>query len=167
MYKTFFYFSLVLIGLLWISSCKFNSPIQGNGADFLQGKWVQDSVPMQKQLVNYSLYAFNFNCDSFFVRMNTFSKVEAAIDTCMHRGEWTEYAKGSYVLQNDTLYLNGFFANVDATLKNEGCLRTGVFNEAFSLTSKSDSSLQMKNLSGVIPISLRLVERLSCIPKSL
>ncbi|MGV8877451.1 MAG: fumarate hydratase [Sphingobacteriaceae bacterium] len=167
MYKSFCYFSFVLIGLCCVFSCKFNSPIQGSGADFLQGRWIQDALPLQKQLVNYSLYAFNFNCDSFFVRINTFSKVQAAIDTCMHRGEWTEYAKGSYVLQNDTLYLKGFFANADSTLKNEGCLRTGVFNEAFSLTSKRDSSLLMKNLSDVIPISLRLVEKSGCIPKLL
>lgn len=167
MYKPLFYFSFILIGLLCVFSCKFNSPIQGSGADFLQGNWVQDSVPMQKQLVNYSLYAFDFNCDSFFVSINTFSKVQVAVDTCMHRGEWMEYAKGSYVLQNDTLYLKGFFANADTTLKNEGCLRKGVFNETFSVKLKSDSLLQMNNLSGVIPISMRLTARSSCIPKSL
>lgn len=167
MHKPFVFFPFLLIGLLCVVSCKFNSPVQGGGADFLQGKWVQDSVPMQKQLINYSLYQFNFKCDSFFVRINSFSKVQAAVDTCMHHNEWTEYAKGAYNVQNDTLYLKGFFANADSTLKNEGCLRIGVFKEAFSLIEKSDSSVYMKNLSGVIPITLRLVEKLACIPKPL
>lgn len=148
-------------------SCRFNPPIQGNGTDFLQGKWVQDSVVMQNQLLTYSLSEFTFNCDSFFVQINSFSKANAAMDTCTQNGEWTEYAKGVYQLRSDTLYLKGFYANADFTLKNEGCLSIGVFGDIFFLQNKRDSILHFSSLTGILPLTLRLEERLTCIPKPL
>jgi hypothetical protein len=149
--------------ILAFSSCKMNPNMQGYGQGYLQGEWQQDSVPMQKKLINYSLYHFRFSCDSFFVSIRSFSKVNYGADTCMKRGQWIEYTRGHYVQRNDTLFLKGQFCNPDYTIKvTPDCFRIGVYEEFFKLTKKSDSLIQFSSTSGVIPINARLIKRTTC-----
>jgi hypothetical protein len=153
---------------LLLAACSFNPNMQGNGQGYLQGEWQQDSVPMQKRMLNYSLYKFRFSCDSFFVSMQTFSKVNPGADSCMKAGQWTEFAKGDYQQKNDTLHLKGLFANANWSLKDPGgCFRSGVYEEFFKITKKTDSLVQFFPTSSVIPISARLVKRSTCTPKPL
>ena len=163
-----FYLSAFAFLLLALTSCSFNPGMQGKGADYLQGEWQQDSVIMQKQLLNYSLYNFKFSCDSFFVKVRSYSKVNVGIDTCMNSGQWTEYIKGSYKQSNDTLHLKGMFCNADYTFKKaEGCFRSGVYEEFFKVNKKTDSLVQFSSTSNVIPINIRLTNRIICNPKPL
>lgn len=153
---------------LLTTACKFNPDTQTPGQAYLQGEWKQDSVTMQQQLVNYSLYNLKFNCDSFFVRINTFSKANAGADSCTKNGHWTEYAKGVYEQKNDTLHVRGIFCNADYSYKDpSGCLRSGVYEEYFKVTKKADSLVQLSPTSGVLPIDLKLIKRTTCIPKQL
>lgn len=165
MLKSIKLYCFTFLLLITLFSCKFNAPIQGQGVAALQGEWVQDSVAMQNNLVSYSLHRFRFSCDSFFVQLHTFSKVSAGIDSCMQSGEWTEQAIGTYQLKNDTLLLKGFFATDDYRIKEDGCLRKGIYEEAFVIRHESDSSLNMNSLFGTIPLNLRLKERTDCVPK--
>jgi hypothetical protein len=158
-------FYSIIISLFY--SCRFNENIQGTGADFLQGKWTQDSVEKQNSLINYSLHQFRFSCDSFFVQIQTFSKVKAAVDTCMHGGEWKEYAIGTYRMTSDTLYLKGFFATPEYIIKEDGCLRKGIYEEAFVIRLENQSQLQLNGLYSTIPLKLRLQEKSICEPKPL
>ncbi len=87
--------------------------MQGKGEVYLQGEWQQDSVPKEKQLLQYSIYHFKFSCDSFFVQINSFSKVNNGADTCMRLGHWSEYVRGSYQQMHDTLHMRGQFCNAD------------------------------------------------------
>jgi hypothetical protein len=166
--KAAFSFLLLASGLLALSSCSFNANYQGKGADFLQGEWKQDSVDRQKQLVSYSLYHFRFTCDSFYVNIASASKVNYGADTCMSKGHWLEYAKGTYEVKTDTLNLKGFFCNADYSLKKEGgCFRFGAYEDSFKLSSKKDSALSLSSFNSTIPIRLKLVKRISCVEKPL
>ena len=140
-----------------------NPNMQGPGEGYLQGEWQQDSTAVQKQLVTYSLYHFTFTCDSFFVKQQTFSKVNYGVDTCMNKGRWTEYIRGTYAQKLDTLHLKGVFCNADYSLKVEsGCFRMGVYEEYFKITQKTDSLFQFSGTAGVIPLNMRLIKKLTC-----
>lgn len=166
MLKALHFFALVFL-LSVVSACSFNPNLQGTGQAYIQGEWQQDSVIKQEQLLNYSLYNFKFSCDSFFVKMQTHSKVNTGVDSCMNRGNWTEYIKGSYSQSNDTLRLKGLFCNADYSLKNDGCFRIGVYEEYFKVIKKTDSLIQFSSTSNVIPINLHLTKKIICNPKPL
>ncbi len=153
---------------LFICSCSMNPDTQKSGVKELQGEWQQDSVPMQKKLLTYSLYHLRFSCDSFFVAIKTVSKVNYGTDSCMRNGQWTEYTRGNYGQRNDTLLLKGQFCNADYTIKdNTGCFRSGNYEEEFKITKLTDSVIQLSSTSGVIPINARLIKRTTCYVKPL
>ena len=146
-----------------LSSCWMNPNTQKPGVKELQGEWQQEATPVQKQLLTYSLYHFRFSCDSFFVSIKTFSKVNYGTDSCMKNGRWTEYTRGVYAQRNDTLFLKGPFCNPDYTIKETaGCFRMGVYTEIFKLKRVSDSLLQLASTSAIIPINARLIKSATC-----
>jgi len=162
-----FAFYLLPFALL-MAACRFNPNTQGPGEASLQGEWHQDSVPMQKKLLNYSLYHFKFSCDSFYVSVRSFTKAATDADTCIENGTWTEYAKGDYYQKSDTLHLKGLFCNANYTLKEPaGCFRSGVFEDEFKVKKIADSLIQFSPTSSVIPVQLRLIKRTTCTPKPL
>jgi hypothetical protein len=165
MQKLSFTFRLLPFALIatLLAACSMNPNMQGHGEVYLQGEWQQESTPVQKQLMTYSLYHFKFTCDSFFIRQQTFSKVNYGADTCMSKGKWTEYIRGTYQERNDTLHLKGDFCNADYSLKiDPGCFRYGVYEDFFKVEKKTDSLLQFSGTSNVIPLQLRLVQKLTC-----
>ncbi len=159
-------FCFLLLALSF--GCWFNPNVQGKGQVYLQGEWRQDFIPNQKRLLQYSLYHLKFSCDSFYIQVNSFSKVNNSADTCLHSDHWSEYIKGTYRQRNDTLFIKGQFCNADYSLKEDaGCLRTGVYEEAFKVSKKTDSVIQFASTSNVIPINARLIKHTTCNPKPL
>src|ERR1700710_349067 len=137
---SFQFLTFTLLMALALSSCTPNANLQGKGQVYLQGEWQQDAIPNEKQLLDYSIYHFKFSCDSFFVQINSFSKVNNGADTCMNSGHWSEYVRGSYQQHSDTLHLRGQFCNADYSLKQEGgCFRSGIYEEFFKISKKTDS----------------------------
>jgi hypothetical protein len=154
--------------LLALSACSFNPSLQGKGQDYLQGEWKQDSIPMQKQLLSYSLFKFKFSCDSVFMQLNSFSKVNSGMDSCMNGGHWSEYIRGTYTQSHDTIRIKGNFCNADYTLKKQaGCFRYGPYEEFFKVSKKTDSLVQFLSTSNVIPVNLHLIKKITCNPKPL
>jgi hypothetical protein len=150
------------------SSCTRNPDMQEPGDSKLQGEWKQDSVPAQKSLVTYSLYDIKFSCDSFLLKISTVSKVNYGADTCMSKGHWDEYVRGTYSQRQDTLHIKGQFCNADGSYKNEqGCFRFGDYEEYFKVHQQGDSAIRFVSTSNVIPINVHLIKRTSCIPKPL
>ena len=148
--------------------CWFNPNVQGKGQLYLQGEWRQDSVPNQKRLLEYSLHHLRFSCDSFYIQVNSYSKVNNNADTCLHSDHWSEYIKGTYQQRNDTLFLKGLFCNPDYTLKEDaGCLRIGVYEEAFKVKKQRDSLIQFASTANIIPINAHLIKQTTCNPKPL
>ncbi|CAN5468155.1 hypothetical protein BH09BAC6_BH09BAC6_11170 [soil metagenome] len=157
-----------LIMAMGFASCHRNPNRQTPGESYLQGEWQQDTIAYQKKLVSYSLYHFKFSCDSFYVAIRSFSKVNTGPDTCMNSGHWAEYTKGTYEQRNDTLHLKGQFCNADMSLKDDkGCFRSGDYEEFFKVIKKTDTQLQFSSTSSVIPIHTHLIKKTSCQPKAL
>ena len=153
---------------LLTAACSFNPNMQGQGESFLQGEWQQDSTSVQKQLLSYSLYKFKFTCDSFFVTQQTFSKVDNGVDSCASHGRWTEYMRGTYAQQNDTLRLKGFFCDSTFNLKKYGgCFRSGPYEEIYKVNKKADSVLQLTGTSSVIPLNIYRTKKSTCVAKPL
>jgi len=153
---------------LIVASCSRNPDMQEPGDSKLQGEWRQDSVPAQKSLVTYSLYDIKFSCDSFLLKISTVSKVNYGADTCMSKGHWAEYVRGTYSQRQDTLHIKGQFCNADGSYKNEqGCFRFGDYEEYFKVHRTGDSLIRFISTSNVIPINVHLIKRTSCIPKPL
>lgn len=165
-YNSAFCFLLLALSL---TACKFNPDLQKPGEAALQGEWQQDTLAVNKKLLNYSLYHFRFSCDSFFVSIKSFSKANGGYpDSCVKNGQWGEYAKGTYRQRHDTLQLRGLFCNSDFSYKNEGgCFRSGNYAEVFTLRKKTDSVIQFFPTTSVIPFDGRLIKRNTCIPKPL
>lgn len=160
MYKLTF---ALLASTFVLSSCWMNPDTQKPGVKGLQGEWQQLSNPVQQQLITYSLYHFRFSCDSFFVSIKTFSKVNYGADSCMKNGQWTEYTRGVYAQRNDTLFLKGQFCNPDYTIKETpGCFRMGVYEEVFKTHKVKDSLLQLSSTSAIVPLNVQLIKRAAC-----
>jgi hypothetical protein len=163
MQKTFRLLPFAFYLLIFSFSCRLNPNMQTPGEGYLQGEWQQDSVTKQTQLLSYSLYHLKFSCDSFFVTIRSFSKVNTGADTCMNSGHWTEFCRGTYEQKHDTLHLKGQFCNADMTIKDDkGCFRSGDYEEVFKVSKKSDSQVQFASTSNVIPIDAHLIKRASC-----
>jgi len=149
--------------ILLAPACSPNANLQGAGESYLQGEWQQETTTIQKQLVSYSLYHFKFTCDSVFIKQQTFSSVNYGSDTCMSKGRWTEYMRGTYDQKNDTVHIKGVFCNADYSSKEPGgCFRSGLYEDFFKVTQKRDSSLQLIGTSSIVPVNLRLTQKLTC-----
>jgi len=163
----FYLSALTLIAVLCFG-CGVNPNLQGKGEVYLQGEWQQDSIPMQNKLLEYSTYRLKFSCDSFYLQISSFSKVNNRLDTCVKSGRWVEYVKGDYRQQGDTLHLKGQFCNAHYEIKEEGgCFRAGPYEELFKVSKKTDSLIQFSSTSSVIPINAHLIKHTTCNPKSL
>ena len=149
-----------------LPACSFNPNAQGTGAAYLQGEWKETNIPFAADLVEFKQRNFKFTCDSFYVVLNNFSKADFAQDTCYKTGKWKEYAKGTYILNGDTLHLKGAYASKSFKLKTSPCYTTGVFDETLLLQSQRDSQLVFKSYTSG-QIVLKLQKRLVCNPQSL
>src|SRR3546814_12633924 len=110
---------------LLVGGCRFNSDMQYRGTDYLQGVWVQGSIPMQDELLRYTLHELKFTCDSIYATMHVTSKARNIADSCYNGGQWIEYAKGIYVVRGDSLIVDGQYTNPDWRPKMSGCYRIG------------------------------------------
>jgi hypothetical protein len=161
-YKASLFF--ILCSLIF-SSCKFNPNVQGKGAPELQGVWEQDSVQYQNQLLEYTRHKFTFTCDSFYATLITKAKVNQYPDSCFNGGNWSEYAKGTYVFRNDTLYLVGTFTKADFKQKISGCYRIGQYLPVFIVKENTPDKLIFQDQH--INILLGLKQKITCDPKPL
>jgi len=162
-----YYFFYLLFFVLILASCRFNQAVQKPGVVFLQGEWAQDSVKLQKKLLNYTLYQFRFSCDSVFITTDNFSKVNYGTDTCMNKHKWKEYVRGKYELHHDTLRVRGLYCNPDFSLKNTGCFHIGVYEDLFKLQKQSDTLLHVLSFSSTVPFDIHLTKKITCNPKPL
>lgn len=160
-------FYILFLACCFLGACKFNPAIQGRGVEFLQGEWAEDSVMFQEQLLEYTKHRFTFRCDSFYASLETHAQINRYPDECFNKGLWKEYAKGTYALKNDTLYLIGTFTKDNFKQKISGCYRTGQYRPVFIVREKSSDRILLESLHQHIPVSLKLKKKTVCIPKEL
>lgn len=151
--------------LLSVGGCRFNPDIQYRGADYLQGVWAQDSIPMQHALLQYTLHELKFTCDSIYATMRVVSKVKNIPDSCYNDGQWMEYAKGIYVVRGDSLLVDGLYTKADWRQKISGCYRIGQYLPRFKIVKYSPDSLVLENRYDQRPLLLRKTADITCVPK--
>lgn len=161
------YYFLVVLSILAFTSCKFNPNLQGKGNDTIQGVWEEDSVDYQDQKLQYSKHKFRFTCDSVYVTIETFAKVNMYPDSCFNNGRWTEYAKGTYLTKEDTLMLSATFTKPNFKQKISGCYRIGQYLPAFVIRKNTVDSLYLESIQQHLQLKLALKERTVCVQKPL
>lgn len=154
----FFFFALFY-------SCTRMPDIQGKGEALLQGIWVQDSIQHREKLLNYTQHQFKFTCDSFYVDFTTVSKANYYEEACFNNGIWKEYAKGTYEVRNDTLFLKGVFTKSNYKQKVSGCYRNGQYISNFILRQIQPKLLVLESLNDQKEINLQMKQSLICVPK--
>ncbi|PRD54059.1 fumarate hydratase [Sphingobacterium gobiense] len=156
----------ILVGmLLFVSSCVRHSEMQSEGADYLQGVWVQDSIPHQSQMMDYTLHEFKFICDSVYTTMRVHAKMQRIADSCYKDGAWTEYARGVYVIRGDSLIGEGIYTKPNGKYKVSGCYRTGTYLPRYRVAYHDTDSLVLESRYDQRPIVLRKIHDISCVPK--
>lgn len=157
----------LLAGMLFLfmGSCRLNPDIQYSGADYLQGVWAQDSIPMQDELLQYTLHELKFTCDSIYATMHVTTKVRNIADSCYNDGQWTEYAKGIYVVRGDSLIVDGLYTKPDWRQKISGCYRIGQYLPRFKIVRHTADSLMLENRYDPRPLLLYKTADITCVPK--
>ena len=158
---------LLILCIATLYSCKFNPNLQGKGRDDLQGIWEEGAVAYQDERLQYSRHRFQFSCDSVYVTVKTFAKVNTYPDSCYNNGSWTEYAKGVYETKEDTLLIRATFTKPNFKQKISGCYRIGQYLPAFVIKKSSGDTLNLEGLQDHLPLILNLKERTVCIQKPL
>lgn len=151
--------------LFTFASCKFNPNLQGKGEDYLQGVWQEDSILYHDRLLQHTAHQFRFTCDSFYVKFDTYSKMNIYPDSCYNQGKWLEYAKGTYILRNDSLLLSGTFTKSNFKQKISGCYRIGLYLETYLITEATETSIQLISLQQHRPIQLVIKEKTNCVQR--
>jgi len=164
-HKTSSLFCLLAVMMFSLSSCKFNSNYQGRGDDGLQGSWIEESVPYEKDLLHYSLHEFEFTCDSVYITIKTFAKSQILPDPCYQQGTWKEYAKGVYIIRGDSLLIEATYTHENWKQKLTGCYHIGQYLPHFKIIKQTTDSLYLENRHSHIPTALRKTKTTTCIPK--
>lgn len=156
----------ILASMLFaVSSCIRHSEMQTEGADYLQGIWVQDSIPHQAEMMDYTLHEFKFICDSVYTTMHVRAKTQRIADSCYKNGQWTEYAKGVYVVRGDSLIGEGIYTKENGKYKTAGCYKTGTYLPRYRIACHSADSLVLESRFDQRPVVLRKTQGISCVPK--
>ncbi len=154
------------LGMLFSSSsCVRESTMQTEGADYLQGVWVQDSIPAQSEMMDYSLHEFRFTCDSMYTTMRVHASMQRIPDSCYKDGNWMEYAKGVYVMRGDSLIGEGIYTKPNGKYKASGCYKIGTYLPRYRVAYHSKDSLVLESRFDQRPIILRKTQEIDCVPK--
>lgn len=154
------------MGMLFcLSACQRHSEMQTEGVQALQGVWVQDSIPNQSKMLNYTLHEFTFRCDSVYVTMHVRAKTKTIADSCYKDGNWTEYAKAVYVQRGDSIIVEGVYTKENGKQKISGCYRSGQYLPRFKLAYHSADSVVLENRFESKPIILKKTKDITCVPK--
>ena len=151
--------------LFTIAGCQRHTEMQDKGADFLQGVWVQDSIPNQSKMINYTLHQFRITCDSVYATLKTSNKTQSIPDSCYKDGNWTEYAKAVYAVRGDSIIVDGIFTKENGKQKISGCYRSGQYDPRFKINYIGEDSVVLENRFDARPIILRKVKDLDCVLK--
>lgn len=155
-----------MVSVLFIfAACQRHSDMQDEGASYLQGVWVQDSIPHQDQLLNYTLHEFRFTCDSVYTTMRVHATTKTMPDSCFKNGQWTEYAKAVYVVRGDSLIAEGVYTRDNWKQRISGCYKQGQYLPRFKVVHYTPDSLVLQNRFDSRPMTLRKTADITCVPK--
>ncbi|WP_380932309.1 fumarate hydratase [Sphingobacterium suaedae] len=145
--------------------CVRHSEMQSEGAAYLQGVWIQDSIPHQADMMDYTLHQFKFICDSIYTTMQVHAKTQRISDSCYKNGQWSEYAKAVYVIRGDSLIGEGIYTKANGKYKTAGCYRTGTYLPRYRIAYHDADSLVLESRFDQRPLVLRKTQAIRCTPK--
>jgi len=148
-------------------SCTRLPDIQGSGSPLFQGVWSQDSIENESKLLNYTRHNFRITCDSFYVDLVTHSKANYYSDSCYNNGIWKEYAKGTYAVRNDSIFLVGTYTKDNYRQKISGCYQIGQYIKSFRILKIAPENIVMESSDNQRIINLVLKEKITCVPQPL
>ena len=167
MHRALFYLTLFTLGNLLLISCQRRPDVQGQGSALLQGIWIQDSVRNEEELLAFTKHRFKISCDSFYVDLTTYSKVNYYSDSCFQQGIWKEYAKGVYIVRSDSIFLDGTYTKANYKQKLGGCYHVGRYIKSFKIKEALPGSLLLESVDNQRELRLKLESEIVCIPKEL
>lgn len=147
------------------SSCTRLPDIQGTGSPTVQGVWEQQDL--DTALETYTKHKFKFSCDSFYLEMEIKNKLHYFADTCSNDGKRIEYAKGIYVLKEDSLFLNGVYTKENYKQKISGCFNIGSYRHNFLVLGIADGNMNIRDLSNNVEGKLLRTATFECVPQPL
>lgn len=146
-----------LLLLLLFAACRFNPDIHNENLTYLHGAWVQDSVAMQRDLLQYTLHELKFTADSVYMTLHTVANVQKTTDSCYGNGQWTEYTRGLYVVRGDSLLVEGWYREANGKLKTSGCHNIGKYRPRFKIIRQTADSLVLEERLSRQVLSLRKI----------
>lgn len=156
---------LAVLSILW--GCSRLPNVQGEGDPLFQGVWVQDLSADTSGRLSYTSHQIKFTCDSFYLSLVTYSKVNYYEEVCFNNGVWKEYAKGTYKFSGDTLSLSGVFTKANFKQKISGCYRNGRYFHQFLVQKKSDSTLAFNGIQEKSQFVINKKDHIDCVPQPL
>lgn len=157
----------ILAFLVSFCSCHRNSPYQGKGQSSLQGTWVEDTNALKTKSEDdvFTRYNFKFTCDSVYITMNTHAGQDYFATPCYAGGNYTEYVKGTYIIQRDSLVVTGVFTHPNHKMKVAGCYRSGNIRFWYQIKEHTPATLKLRNTDEHGPIFLHRRQVCTCEPK--
>ena len=160
--------ALIIMALLFsFCACHRNSPYQGRGQSSLQGTWIEDSNALKTipEKTVFTRYNFKFTCDSVYITMNTHAGQDYFATPCYAGGNYTEYVKGTYIIQRDSLVVSGVFTHPNHKMKVAGCYRSGNIRFWYQIKEHTPATLKLRNTDEHGPIFLSRTQTCACEPK--
>lgn len=153
--------------LILMISCHRNSPFQGKGISSLQGTWAEDTLGTKTGDDNnvYTRYSFRFTCDSVYIIMKTHAGQDYFATPCYAGGKYTEYVKGTYIIQRDSLVVSGVFTHPNLKMKVAGCYRSGNIRFWYKIIEHTPATLNLRNSDEHGPVNLKHTQTCVCVPR--
>jgi len=129
---------IYLVFMFLFMACHPNHSVQTPGDSSIQGIWEEELGPDQQDSLNqeFTLYHFRFQCDSVFIIQEVHDKNIHEDGTCFSNGLWKEYQKAGYVLQGDSIFLEGVYTKPNFKMKASGCHHFGNFHESYKILKR-------------------------------
>lgn len=92
-------------------------------AKTMEGDW-QGMVPdygCSSILLTGCSSRYTFTGDSFYCKQACFNDVSIPTDTCGADFEWELFVRGAYSINQDSIFLHGFYTDSNFNIRNTGC----------------------------------------------
>lgn len=158
---------IIAIVFCFLMGCRSNGKLQPVGDNRLQGTWQEQNSEVKDSLIDGEYANLRLSCDSFYLILDVFSKENVRGDTCYGNGKWKEYAKGTYIIKDDTLALMGAYTKANFKQKISGCHRINYLNNYYVIRSIDDKQMILSDVRGHGNFILNRTATTTCTPKEI
>lgn len=136
-------FILILSILAYLSGCKPEESVLTD--EILQGKWIDNGA--NKYDLGGIEYNFEFSGSEFKLYVGEYTDLWLA--NCNFLNHWENYMKGTFILKNDSIYLNGNYCDSLYQIKTEttceSVMPLGSYSDTLVLKLINNETLSFPN----------------------